>query len=480
MSDSTNNPHEKEPVIPNFDDLDNLSEIFKEVSDLGEPQKEDAEKADLVQEEPVQRPAVPEAPAAPEAPEAFPMKEEEPDMVSVPEDATVKLSKKELKAIRKAEKRAAKKSRAVEPEEDLDEEEDERDYRPIRRNRESNRGCLSGLMYAVFIIASSIVLAVVGWMAASDIFAFNTDNFVSVVTIEKDDSISTITEKLHDADLVKYQPLFKLYAKIFHASEKIDAGTYELGSNLDYRALVNAMRSGGDTQVTVEVTIPEGYTMEQIFTLLEDENVCDAEELYKAAADYNFSYSFLSKETGEATRMEGYLFPDTYDFYEGEQAASVINKFLANFSNKFTAEMVETAKARNMTLQEIVTLASIIEREAASDEERADIASVIYNRLNSSYTYLELDSTVYYAAKLMDTEFDTELDSPYNTYKYAGLPAGPICNPGLASINAALEPNSTSYLFFAYGVDGVSHVFNSYNEFLNFTNSDQYDSGVNN
>ncbi len=133
-----------------------------------------------------------------------------------------------------------------------------------------------------------------------------------------------------------------------------------------------------------------------------------------------------------------------------------------------------------MTLQEIVTLASIIEREAASDEERADIASVIYNRLNSSYTYLELDSTVYYAAKLMDTEFDTELDSPYNTYKYAGLPAGPICNPGLASINAALEPNSTSYLFFAYGVDGVSHFFNSYNEFLNFTNSDQYDSGINN
>lgn len=125
-------------------------------------------------------------------------------------------------------------------------------------------------------------------------------------------------------------------------------------------------------------------------------------------------------------------------------------------------------------------MASIIEREAANDEERADIASVIYNRLNSNYNYLELDSTVYYAAGLMDKEFDTELDSPYNTYKHSGLPVGPICNPGLASINAALEPNSTSYMYFAYGVDEVSHFFTSYNDFLNFINSDQYDSGAGN
>ncbi|MGI6012946.1 MAG: endolytic transglycosylase MltG [Oscillospiraceae bacterium] len=468
MSDSTNNPHENESVVPDFDDLDNLSDIFKEISELEDPQVEGMEPKEAGQAE-----FVPEHPMTEEPEVEIPVVER--PVADIPEDATVKLSKKELKAIRKEQKRAAKKSRTVIPEEIPEEE--ERDYQPIRRSREGKRGCLGGLVYAVFIIASSIVLAVVGWMVASDVFSFNTDDFVAVVSIKEDDSISDVAEKLHEADLVKYKALFKVYAKISNASEKIGAGTYELGSNLDYRALVNAMRSGGDSQVTVEVTIPEGYTMGKIFSTLEEEGVCDAEELYKAAADYNFSYSFLSKETGDATRMEGYLFPDTYEFYMGEQAASVIDKFLSNFSSKFTSEMIETAEARKMTLHEIITLASLIEREAANDEERADIASVIYNRLNSNYDYLELDSTVYYAAELMDEEFDTELDSPYNTYEHAGLPAGPICNPGLSSINAALEPNSTSYMYFAYGVDGVSHFFTGYNEFLNFINSDQYDSG---
>ena len=437
MSDSINNLHENEPVAPEFDDQDNLNELLEEVS----------------------------APAEPEIPLAA---------ASVSDDATVKLSQKELKALRKEQKRAEKKAKEEAEQAAAQEEtEDEREYSPIRRNRDSKRGILSGVMYAVFIIATSVVLAVVGWMVASDVFAFNAGDFVTVVTIEETDSLGDVSKKLKEAELINYSLLFRFYAGISHADEKIDPGTYELGSNLDYRALVNRMQQGILVS-TVQVTIPEGYTMNSIFTLLDEKGVCDYDKLYEAAANYNFSYSFLSEETGDATRMEGYLFPDTYEFYVGEQAASVINKFLANFSNKFDKELLQIAEANNRSMEEIIIIASLIEREAANDEERPNIASVIYNRLNSSYNYLELDSTVFYGAGLLEKDFDTELDSPYNTYKYPGLPIKPICNPGMSSINAALKPASTNYMYFAYGVDGVSHFFVSYNDFINFVNSDQY------
>jgi UPF0755 protein len=153
----------------------------------------------------------------------------------------------------------------------------------------------------------------------------------------------------------------------------------------DYRALVYGMTDSGGTKVEIDVTIPEGYTLKQIFALMETNGVCTAEELWDAAANYDFDYDFLDSSTlGNEKRLEGYLFPDTYTCYVGDKPTRVINKMLSNFNNKFTDEYKERAAELGYSVADIINIAAMIEKEAANDEERANIASVIYNRLNSS------------------------------------------------------------------------------------------------
>ena len=218
--------------------------------------------------------------------------------------------------------------------------------------------------------------------------------------------------------------------------------------------------------------------MQEIFERLEENGICTVEELYEAAAEYSYNYSFLEWATpGDASRLEGYLFPDTYEFYQGEQASNAINRFLLNFHGKLTADMYAQAESLNISLHQAVIIASMIEAEAANDEERATIASVIYNRIAANMP-LQIDATVMYALgehKEYLTEQDLQVDSPYNTYLYTGLPAGPICNPGLASLNAALNPADTSYLYYALDTEtGTHQFFTNYSDFEAFTATQNY------
>lgn len=350
------------------------------------------------------------------------------------------------------------------------------DDRPIKRKREKKTGCLSGIMFAAFIICVSLLLASLGWMAATDVLGLSDDSSTVEVTIPKDFDMNTVTQILRDNGLIKYKFLFKLYSGFSSADEKIDAGTYELQMDYDYRALVNGMTASGGTKVEVDVTIPEGYTMSQIFKLLETNGVCTADVLWETAATYEFEYDFLDSATiGEERRLEGYLFPDTYTFYVGDSPNRVISKMLSNFNNKFTEEYKTRAEELGYTIGEMITIASMIEKEAAGDSERATIASVIYNRLDSSsFPYLQIDATIIYAIADTDEEFSTSVDSPYNTYMYEGLPVGPIANPGVASIKAALYPESTSYYFYALSVEKHHEFFKNSDAFTNFVNSDQY------
>ena len=285
-------------------------------------------------------------------------------------------------------------------------------------------------------------------------------------------------KQLKDAGIIKYKGLFELYCSVSHAKTKIDPGTYELSTNYDYRALVKKMQVGSGAMVTTKVTIPEGYTMEQIFRKLEDENVCSYDDLMDAAANYSYNYSFIDQSMqGDAKRLEGFLFPDTYEFYQGMQASSAINKFLENFHDRITAEMLEKADERGMTMQEVVTVASMIEKEAANDEKRAMIAAVIYNRIEAGMP-LQIDSTIMYVLpehKDVLTVEDTKIDSPYNTYQNKGLPPTPIANPGLASIKAALSPASTQALYYALDAESGTHkFFTNYGEFQAFVAKQSY------
>lgn len=391
-----------------------------------------------------------------------------------------------------------------EVEEEFIDEHEERDYMPIRFRRDNRLGCLGGLMYCAFVISLSIVLACVAWMAASDVLALNKEYISVEVTIPdtifsdkavdvKDENGEVIGQKLvkaadvdsvarllKDCGIVNYKWLFKLYSAFSDADEKIDPGTYELNTNYDYRALVKKMQVGSDSQVQTKVTFPEGFTMAQIFERLEEYNVCTQADLYEAAANADYSYSFLEDvSTGTPGRLEGYLFPDTYYFYEGMQAPSAINKFLSNFRNRFTAEMMQRLYDSGMSYHDVVTIASIIEKEAANDDERYLIASVIYNRLAQGML-LQMDATVLYGAGETELAMPTgtmlrDTENLYNTYVYEGLPPGPISNPGLASLRAALYPGDTQYLFYALDEESGTHKFFIFqNEFEAFLQTQSY------
>jgi UPF0755 protein len=200
------------------------------------------------------------------------------------------------------------------------------------------------------------------------------------------------------------------------------------------------------------------------------------EKLTASAEEDEFDYSFLDdvERTG-AERLEGYLFPDTYEFYKGAEAKSVLNKMLSNFNDRFTEEMEVKAETLGYSKDDILIIASIIEKETTG-EDRQDIASVIYNRLKNPdhddiSGHLQMDSTVQYILperKEHLTDEDISIESPYNTYLVTGLPAGPICSPGLTSIQAALEPNQTNYYYFMLGDDGEDHFFTDGSSFNAF------------
>ena len=350
---------------------------------------------------------------------------------------------------------------------------------------ENKSGLAGGALYFLFVISVSIILACLAWAAATDVLGFKSSDTVAQITLDKDrftykevkvtdDDGNIKTKKIHYADMsyvadqlkdkgiIKYKWLFKLFGSVYNADEKIDPGTYELKAIYDYKALVKKMTSGSAAMVTKKITFPEGYTMRQIFKKLDAEGVCDYDELMDAAANSTFNYSFLEgTEKGDANRLEGFLFPDTYEFYEGMPAATAINKLLEVFHYKMTAEMLEWQEESGYTMREIVTIASMIEKEAANDTEQYTIASVIYNRLKKDWP-LQIDSTTLYEYPDHEGAPTAEMlakDSPYNTRISKGLPPSPICSPGITSIRAALQPSSTNYMYYALNTATGQHEF---------------------
>ncbi len=381
-------------------------------------------------------------------------------------------------------------------------EESERDYRPVRQSHEYKSGCLGGVMYFVFIVCIGIILACLAWMASSDMLALNKPEYSASVTLPmsifESETVDTLDEygrktgtkrvthadidyladTLKEAGLIEYKWLFKAFCRISNAETKVSPGEYELRSSYDYRALIQHMRPGATGAVTVKVTLPEGFTMRQIFLRLEEKGVADYDDLMNAAANYTFNYAFLEGlPEGDASRLEGYLFPDTYEFYVGMQASSAINKFLENFHYMQTADMLQQAENLGISMREIVIIASMIEKEAANDNERSRIASVIYNRLKSDMP-LGVDATILYLYPEHEgapTREMLETDSPYNTRIYTGLPPTPVSNPGLMSILAALNPDHTNYYYYALDTETGEHrFFTNANDFNAFVATQNY------
>lgn len=361
--------------------------------------------------------------------------------------------------------------------------------RPKRKNRYGMFGIphiLATVVWVIIVIAIGVSMGRVIWVCVSDVLAFGKEEKVVEIRIDNDDTIDDITQKLHEAGLIRYPGLFKLYAGFTDAREEISSGTFALNTIYDYHALVDSMSNYGSSSEEVTVLIPEGYTCAQIFALLEEKGVCSAEELENYAKDGELDeYWFLEGvKRGDKYCLEGFLFPDTYEFYQNSSAKRVLHKMLDNFNYRFTDEMKASVDTLNeklaakmsangygdayiqehkMTLRNVVTVASLIEKETAGKEESPNIASVIYNRLTNqdAWPYLNIDAALLYAIGYREeiSVEDKETDTPYNTYKYPGLVPGPIANPGLNSLKAALNPNDTGYYCYALDPATKAHHF---------------------
>ena len=341
-----------------------------------------------------------------------------------------------------------------------------------RRRRKKRLGAWGVLLYIIFVLGISAILAGVGWMWANDVLALNKAPLTATVQVEEGDTVSDVADKLKEAGLIEYKMVFKMFCALTHVSgqageedAKITPGTYQLDTDMDYRALVSSMGSSSASRMVTTVTIPEGQTEAQIFQLLEEKGVSTVEQLEDTAANYDFNFSFLKGvlPLGDPKRLEGYLFPDTYEFYMGEDPVSVLNKMILRFDEIFTEQMRADIQASGHTINDAVIIASMIEKET-DGQDQAQIASVIYNRLDNPTSetagYLNIDATILYVTG--GTEVDLNADTPYNTRTHTGLPPTAISCPGVDALRAAVYPDDTNYYFYALGDDGLHHFFRTY------------------
>jgi UPF0755 protein len=248
--------------------------------------------------------------------------------------------------------------------------------------------------------------------------------------------------------------LYKSFSKRQGYDGRYKEGRYILTRAMDADEIAGILIEGTVAE-TKTFTIPEGYTNKQVAAKLANDGICTEEEFWEEVRSGDFDYNFLEGSPEGDERLEGFLSPNTYEVYADASAHDVIDKMLAQFNEGFLPTYYDRVAEMNMSVRDIVTVASLIERETMVDSEREVIARVIYNRLDDDWP-LQIDATIQYLLpeqKEFLLNADLEIDSPYNTYKYHGLPPGPICNPRMDSVVAALYPDDNDYFYYVLSAD---------------------------
>ena len=286
-------------------------------------------------------------------------------------------------------------------------------------------------------------------------------------------STNTIATKLEEEGLIKYPQLFKILSKVNGYDGLYKSGTHVISKELGYEEIMMMLVKKPEI---VRVTIPEGLNSVQVYDVFVKNGLTNAKDIRASIDKMEFEYDFLLDLPKRSDPLEGYLFPDTYEFDLNAQPEGIIEVLLRNFSIRVPEEYYERAEELGMTMDEIITLASIIEREAKNEEDRFIVSGVFHNRLNSkdeSLKRLQSCATIQYVFYKRNgimlrriSDSDTRVADPYNTYQNSGLPPGPICNPGLSSIKAALYPSETEYFFFVAKGDGTHQFSITYDEHL--------------
>lgn len=286
--------------------------------------------------------------------------------------------------------------------------------------------------------------------------------------VNRGDGAQTIAESLKDAELIKSERYFLFTAWSRGTRGDFKAGTFELSPSMSTREIERALTKGKAISDEIAVTILEGWTIRDIAAHLEAEGIASEKEFYdevgRSAAfasglpDWETSYTVLSDKPAQNT-LEGYLFPDTYRIFPSAGAKGLVRRMLDNFDAKLTSELKEEIAASGHSIFDIIIMASVIEREVFGEADRAVVSGIFWNRIELGMG-LQADSTVNYITggkKPAVTLAETKIDSPWNTYRYRGLPAGPIGNPGLSAIRAAISPAETDFLYFLTDKQGNVH-----------------------
>lgn len=339
------------------------------------------------------------------------------------------------------------------------------------------------LFWALVLVAASLFLSYFALSSASDLLGINqVDQQVEIVIPEEaKGSISKVSKILYDAGVIDQPLTFQLYAKLRHMdgsdrgegkkTRQFLPGTYVVNSRWGYDNLMNYLsyeRTEESELDIVTVTFSEGMSAAQIADKLEENRVCSAEDFLEAL-DGDYDYAFLERipEDERFRRLEGYLFPDTYEFFVDMKPENVVKKFLSNYANRVDDQLLLSMKDLPNGLGELdnlMTLASIIQKEAGSYEEMCRVSAVFHNRLDNSadYPYLQSDATTNYIKDSIRPFLNVErpeLYDAYDSYKCVGLPIGPICNPGLDAIRAAINPDPDIDAFFFVSDDAGTYYY---------------------
>lgn len=341
---------------------------------------------------------------------------------------------------------------------------------------------MKAVIYIVFVLVVSGFLSYFGISICNDVFAFIKSDDEKEIIIPEYATLGDIADILKENDIISYPSVFKLYAKLRRDSGEYLSGVYTVSPAMNYDMLLSDFKPKPKPREEVSITIPEGFSVDQIIEIFVKKDMGTRERFIDVIENGDFSEYNLNwfideieknKSPDRKYRLEGYLFPDTYYFYTDSSEYTIIYKLLRNFYNKFDESYKDRCAELNYTVDQIITLASMIQAEAKYASEYTLISSVFHNRLNDpngpTQGRLESDPTVQYFLdehKSILTQAETNIKHPYNTYIHKGLPPGPICNPSLNAIQYALYPSDTDYLFFVAKRDGYHRFAVTYDEHI--------------
>lgn len=313
-------------------------------------------------------------------------------------------------------------------------------------------------------LLSAVILIFVLYVCA-DVSGIGASKNSIQITISENDNLSILSQKLQEEGIILHKNLFKLYYKLTANGDTIHPGTITVSKNDSYRKIADTIFN--PVVDTVQLTIPEGFEVREIATRLLDNGLIASEQEFFRALE-NFSFTTKQGETvsGKTANLSGFLFPDTYNIPTKTTCEEIIRMMTDNFTRKWTDAYQQKAESLGMSTEEIITLASIVEREARKEEDFPIVASVFHNRLKIGKN-LESCATVQYILKERKPVLsiaDTKINSPYNTYQNAGLPPAPISSPGILAIEAVLNPADTDYLYFFTDQNGDNHYAKTFEE----------------